>query len=331
MARAFRTPTYQGDPIAIADFARLKKCNRKTVYRYLKNHNDLEGWDEWRTNFPQKVDYKGERLTFNEVAERLGIRADSARRYYYRHGTLDGCGEPHTDMPWLQRFYKTLDPTIPLDRCIASAGYRSIRQFCKDNDLSDSLVGCWRRGKLSMYAGNLNYLPPEYRRPTLLDEMTNFKHGISIPLYKIMMGTGCLEWELFPDIFTQDYYNAVYKGLQGDSYTETYEDTTIERNERRRAIRAVLRTLPDRMREMVELTFGVGLTEEVLTYEEIGKRYRLTRERVRQLLCKAIRILRSPSRMRKLREVCPFLTFSERTRPLKDIMGSIRRMKGLAY
>lgn len=233
-------------------------------------------------------------------------------------------------LPWLESFYHTLDDSIPLDRCIAAAGFRSIRQFCKANDLSDSLVGCWRRGKLAIYAGNLDYLPRQYRRPTLLDEMTNFQHGLSIPLTKIMAGTGCLEWELFPDVFTQDYYNAVYNGLRGDSYTETYEDTTIERNERRRAIREVLHTLPCRFREVVEFTFGIDPTGEVLTYEEIGKRYRLTRERVRQILCKAIRMLRHPSRMRKLHEVCPFPTFSERTRPLKDIMGLIRQMKGLA-
>ena len=309
MARVFRTPTYQGSPITVADFARLKKCNRKAVYRYLKTHSDLEGWDERRTNSPQKVDFKGELLTFTQIAERIGVRADSARRYYYHNGTLDGCGEPHTDMPWLRRFYNTLDQSIPLDRCIAAAGFRSIRQFCKANGLSDSLVGCWRRGKLAMYAGNLDYLPRQCRRPTLLDEMTNFSNGISIPLAKIMAGTGCLEWELFPDIFTQDYYNAVYSGLRGDSYSEAYEDTTIERNERRRAIRAVLHTLPDRMREVVEFTFGIGPTGEELTYGEIGKRYRLTRERVRQMLCRAIRILRTPSRMRKLREVCPFPNF----------------------
>lgn len=306
MSKSVKTSTYNGKTIALVDFARLKGCDKRVVYRYHEKHDTLDRFDEWRENHPQKVEYNGECLTFSKVAERLGVSADTARRYYHRNGTFDGCGEPHINMPWLHRFYCTLDLAIPLDRCIASAGYRSIRQFCKDNDLSDSLVGRWRRGKLSMYAGC------QYCRPTLLDEMTNFKHGISVPLAKIMSGTGCLEWELFPNVFTQDYYKAVCKGLQGDSYTEAYEDTTIERKERGRAIRAVLLTLPSRMREVVELTFGIDTAWAGLTYAEIGRRYGLTGERVRQIYIKAMRMLRTPSRMKVLREVCMFPTYEER-------------------
>ena len=234
-------------------------------------------------------------------------------------------------LPQFERHYHTLDESIPLDRCIAAVGYRSIRQFCKANDLSESLVGCWRRGKLCMYAGRLDYLPRQYRRPTLLDEMTNFKHGISTPLYRIMVGTGCLEWELFPSVFTQGFYNAVYNGLQADSLPRLTKDTTIERRERRRVIRAVLHTLPDREREVVELTFGVGPTKEELTYEQIGKRFGITRERARQLLNRAIRDLMVSSRRKKLAEVSPFPTDQSDGRTTYEVMSELWNLKGLPY
>ncbi|HDL78305.1 MAG TPA: sigma-70 family RNA polymerase sigma factor, partial [Bacteroidetes bacterium] len=62
----------------------------------------------------------------------------------------------------------------------------------------------------------------------------------------------------------------------------------------------VLRTLTSRQAEIVRLYFGLGI-ERPLTLEEIGERFRLTRERVRQIKEKAIQRLRHSSRSRKLR------------------------------
>ncbi len=65
-------------------------------------------------------------------------------------------------------------------------------------------------------------------------------------------------------------------------------------------IERALATLTKREAEVVRLYFGLG-QEHPLTLEEIGERFNLTRERVRQIKEKAIRRLRHASRSRALR------------------------------
>ena len=64
-------------------------------------------------------------------------------------------------------------------------------------------------------------------------------------------------------------------------------------------IERALATLTKREAEVVRLYFGLG-QEHPLTLEEIGERFNLTRERVRQIKEKAIRRLRHASRSRTL-------------------------------
>ena len=61
-----------------------------------------------------------------------------------------------------------------------------------------------------------------------------------------------------------------------------------------------LNTLTEREREVIKLFFGIGLNHG-LTLEEIGAKFDLTRERVRQIKEKAIRRLRHKSRSRLLK------------------------------
>jgi RNA polymerase primary sigma factor len=55
-------------------------------------------------------------------------------------------------------------------------------------------------------------------------------------------------------------------------------------------IERALSTLTDREREIIRLFFGIGCRE--MTLEEIGDKFGLTRERVRQIKERAIRRLR---------------------------------------
>ena len=66
-----------------------------------------------------------------------------------------------------------------------------------------------------------------------------------------------------------------------------------------REIERALSTLATREREIVKSFFGIGCQE--MTLEEIGERFGLTRERVRQIKEKAIRKLRSNSRSKLLK------------------------------
>jgi RNA polymerase primary sigma factor len=61
-----------------------------------------------------------------------------------------------------------------------------------------------------------------------------------------------------------------------------------------------LSTLTDKEREIIRLFFGIGMNHG-LTLEEIGAKFNLTRERVRQIKEKAIRRLRHASRNKLLK------------------------------
>jgi len=60
-----------------------------------------------------------------------------------------------------------------------------------------------------------------------------------------------------------------------------------------------LATLTERERDIIKFFFGIGIQE--MTLEEIGERFGLTRERVRQIKEKAIRRLRHTSRSKLLK------------------------------
>jgi len=64
----------------------------------------------------------------------------------------------------------------------------------------------------------------------------------------------------------------------------------------------ILKTLSPREETVIRLRFGIGCDREH-TLEEIGEALDVTRERIRQIEAKALRELRSPERIRSLREL----------------------------
>ena len=63
----------------------------------------------------------------------------------------------------------------------------------------------------------------------------------------------------------------------------------------------VLDTLTDREQKVLRLRFGLD-DGRARTLEEVGKEFKVTRERIRQIEAKALRKLRHPSRSRKLKD-----------------------------
>jgi RNA polymerase primary sigma factor len=61
----------------------------------------------------------------------------------------------------------------------------------------------------------------------------------------------------------------------------------------------VLTSLTERERRVLELRFGLG-DGYARTLEEVGKQFRVTRERIRQIEAKALRKMRHPTRIRQL-------------------------------
>ena len=78
-------------------------------------------------------------------------------------------------------------------------------------------------------------------------------------------------------------------------------DTGLMNESLSKEIDRALSTLTERERDVVKLFFGIGLNHG-LTLEEIGDKFDLTRERVRQIKEKAIRRLRHSSRSKLLQQ-----------------------------
>ncbi len=76
-------------------------------------------------------------------------------------------------------------------------------------------------------------------------------------------------------------------------------DTTLVLESLRAEINNALKTLNERERCVIEAFFGINQPE--MTLEEIGNKYGLTRERVRQIKEKAIRRLRSSTKNKMLK------------------------------
>ena len=69
----------------------------------------------------------------------------------------------------------------------------------------------------------------------------------------------------------------------------------------KKEIKEVLMSLQEREQQVLELRFGL-IDGTCHTLEEVGKKFNVTRERIRQIEAKALRKLRHPSRAKKLRD-----------------------------
>jgi RNA polymerase primary sigma factor len=98
--------------------------------------------------------------------------------------------------------------------------------------------------------------------------------------------------------FAQGEDNRLLDVIQDDR--QPHPDNTLMTESLKVEVRRALATLSEREAEVIRLYFGLD-REHSLTLEEIGEKFNLTRERVRQIKEKAIRRLRHASRSKQLR------------------------------
>jgi RNA polymerase primary sigma factor len=97
---------------------------------------------------------------------------------------------------------------------------------------------------------------------------------------------------------TQGDENRLLDVIENDEYPAP--DHLLMNESLKTEINRILSTLSDREAEVIKFYFGLN-KEHSLTLEEIGERFNLTRERVRQIKEKAIRRLRHASRSKNLK------------------------------
>ena len=86
-----------------------------------------------------------------------------------------------------------------------------------------------------------------------------------------------------------------------DKWVDSPVDTVIEANVKEET-GDVLKTLSPKEEKVVRMRFGIDYEREH-TLEEIGQEFSVTRERIRQIEAKALRALRGPDRLRRLRSL----------------------------
>ncbi len=98
--------------------------------------------------------------------------------------------------------------------------------------------------------------------------------------------------------FVQGEENSLLDVLENDG--EETPDSELMNDSLRREVQRALSTLTQREADVITLYFGLN-GEHSMTLEEIGEKFNLTRERVRQIKEKAIRRLRHTSRSKALK------------------------------
>ncbi|MFM2360097.1 MAG: hypothetical protein RLY16_2090 [Bacteroidota bacterium] len=88
--------------------------------------------------------------------------------------------------------------------------------------------------------------------------------------------------------------------IMSNPNAEATDDALVFKDSLTLEINRTLDTLTERQKDVIRFFYGIGV-DHALSLEDIGERYNLTRERVRQIKDKAISKLRTVSRCRHLR------------------------------
>ena len=150
-------------------------------------------------------------------------------------------------------------------------------------------------GSVNRIARELNKFEQENERKPSVEEMTD---RIDLPEEKIAEAMKINTHHVSMDApFADGEDNSLLDFLPNTDSPST--DNILDQESLRTEIGRVLDVLNDREQKVIKAFFGIGMQE--MTLEEIGDKYNLTRERVRQIKEKAIRRLRYNTKSKTLK------------------------------
>lgn len=153
-----------------------------------------------------------------------------------------------------------------------------------------------RVGSLNKISKTFSELEQRFEREPSPDEMAGFLDISTSDVLDTLKISGRHVSMDAP--FANGEENSLLDVLQDD--TEETPDSVLLIDSLRREVQRALSTLTQREADVVTFYFGLN-GEQPLTLEEIGEKFVLTRERVRQIKEKAIRRLRHTSRSKSLK------------------------------
>ena len=150
-------------------------------------------------------------------------------------------------------------------------------------------------GSVNRIARELNKFEQENERKPSVEEMAD---RIDLPEEKIAEAMKINTHHVSMDApFAEGEDNGLLDFLPNTDSPST--DNVLDQESLRTEIGRVLDVLNDREQKVIKAFFGIGMQE--MTLEEIGDKYNLTRERVRQIKEKAIRRLRYNTKSKTLK------------------------------
>ncbi len=151
-------------------------------------------------------------------------------------------------------------------------------------------------GSLNKINKAFSKLEQEYERPPSSDELAN---ALDLPEDKVKDTIKVSGRHVSVDApFVDGEDNSLLDVMVNNDSPKA--DRLLMMESLQREIERSLSTLTERERDVIRLFFGIGM-QHGLTLEEIGAKFDLTRERVRQIKEKAIRRLRHTSRSKLLK------------------------------
>lgn len=135
----------------------------------------------------------------------------------------------------------------------------------------------------------------EYERKPSINEMAE---RIDMPEDKIVDAMNANSHEVSVDApFVNGEEGSIVDSMTNPDYPTT--DNELVKESLRTEVERMIKLLGDREQKVIKAFFGIG--EPELTLEEIGVKYNLTRERVRQIKEKAIRRIRHNTKNKLLK------------------------------
>jgi RNA polymerase primary sigma factor len=152
-------------------------------------------------------------------------------------------------------------------------------------------------GSLNKINRAFSELEQEFEREPSPEELAEL---LEIPTEEVETTLGVAARHVSMDApFIDGEDNSLLDVLENNSTPDT--DAALEyKDSLRREIERSLNTLTDRQADVIKLYFGIGI-EHPMSLEDIGDKFGLTRERVRQIKDKAINKLRSVNRSKLLK------------------------------
>ncbi|HNQ12329.1 MAG TPA: RNA polymerase sigma factor RpoD/SigA [Bacteroidia bacterium] len=151
-------------------------------------------------------------------------------------------------------------------------------------------------GSLNKISKAYSKLEQEFEREPSAEELAT---QLEVPIEKIADTMRVSGKHVSMDApFVQGEDNSLLDVLE--NHDSPRADNHLMNESLQKEIERSLNTLTEREREVIKLFFGIGMNHG-LTLEEIGAKFDLTRERVRQIKEKAIRRLRHKSRSKLLK------------------------------